>query len=318
MKNRIFAIVAVCALGCMAMMAQKPRIMLLPDKTWCNTNGYVDEITRNGKTRTVENYERAFTESNDLVNTEAAIKSLMTEPGREYPMISYNEMVESSDDDDALDDAYEGTQGGTVTSTAFEDLVAKKANAPDIYFKIGWTVEKVGLHKVVQYRLQAVDSYSNKAVAAIDGVSEPLPPTTPVGVIIKAGVKDQFDSFEQKLIAHFSDLQTNGREIRLRMRLLDSAGILFTNEYGGEELSTLVSNWISDNTVGHRFSPKQATRNIMTFDQIRIPFKQANGSQNNAHAWVDSLRKYLKSVCGLDAENNTRGLGDGSLYIGEK
>ena len=318
MKTRFLAIALCLVCGCMAMVAQKPRLMLLPDRNWCKLNGFGDESTHNGRTTFKENYDAAFTNSADLTNVESTLKALFTEPGRDFPLVSYNEMVESSDDDDALDDAYEGTEGGTVTSSAFEDLVAAKANAPDIYLKVGWSVDKVGLRKVVQYRLQAVDTYSNKAVAAIEGTSEPLPVATPLGVIIKQGLKDKMAEFEAKLISHFQDLQTNGREIALRVRLLDSAGVTFNTEYGGEELATLLNNWLSDNTVEHRFSPKQATRNTMSFDQVRIPFKQANGAQNNARTFVDALRKYLSRSCGLPAENQSRGLGAGMLYVGEK
>lgn len=177
--KRIISLAGVALAGCMAMMGQKPSIMVLPDITWCKTNQFVETGMRNGREKVTEDYARAFTESNELVNVESTIKSVMTESGREYPVLSYVEATSSSDDFDALDDAFESAEsGGTVVTSAFEDLIGKMANAPDIYFKIGWSVNKVGLRKTIEYRMSAVDAFSGKAVAAINGTTDPIAATS--------------------------------------------------------------------------------------------------------------------------------------------
>lgn len=317
-RKSILTIAALTA-GFVAMQAQLPKLMVLPHKTWCDTKGYVDKIERNGKTRTTENYEEAFKDPT-FTNVEMTLKDLFSEPGMEFPLTSYGEATQEDEDEDALDDAYESAQTGSgLQDNSFDALMAKKANAPDIYIKVGWSEDKVGLKKVINYYVDAVDSYSSKSVATVTGNSEPVAGTTPTGIVIKQGIKDKFAEFANKLTNHFQDLQNNGREIKLAIRIVDNGdGNTFNTEFGGKELSMIINDWIADNTVNHRFSMKNSTRNRLSFDQVRIPFKSPNGSQNNAKQWVDGLRQHIAAVTGIAAENNSRGLGAANLMLGEK
>lgn len=299
-------------------MAQKPRMMVLPDKTWCISKNYVDIIERNGKERKVENYDKAFADK-DLTQIAATLKSIFTAPGREFPLLSYNEVMEADEDDDAIDDAFEGAESGSgVSSNAFEVLMAKKSNTPDIYLKVGWNEEQVGLQKVLAYRLDAIDSYSRKSVATIEGTTVPMPKVTPISTMLSGGIKDKFAEFENKLINHFADLQANGREINLRIRIIDNgSGLTFNKEYGDKELRTMITDWMTANTVGHSYTTKNSTRTQLVFSDVRIPFKKPDGKQNNAESFATQFQNFLKGL-GLPAENASGGLGDGRIYIGEK
>ncbi|MDE5786828.1 MAG: hypothetical protein K2H98_09875, partial [Duncaniella sp.] len=42
------------------MLAAPPKLMIVPDKTWCVEKGYVTETQRNGKTVVREDYDRAL------------------------------------------------------------------------------------------------------------------------------------------------------------------------------------------------------------------------------------------------------------------
>ncbi len=123
----------------------------------------------------------------------------------------------------------------------------------------------------------------------------------------------------QVSIVSFDDVQTNGREISLRLRMIDNgSGQKFTDEYDGKELATIITDWVSENTVNHQFTEKQSTRNIMSFDQVRVPLFDERNKPQQAKQWVTKLQNYLKSNYNIISENNSSGLGSGRLYIGEK
>lgn len=317
--KRLILFTASAIMASTAIFAAPPKLMLLPDKQWCNAHGYVTREERNGRTKVTENYDEAFL-NDDLGHLERVFKDLMNSEGRSFPLVSYNEATSNNDDEDALDEMFEGAESGAgVASSSFEDLLSAKGNAPDIFIKIGWNVENAGLRKVILYRVDAVDAYSSKSVATITGTTEPLLASAPDVTALSTGLRDKIDEFEGKLLNHFDDIQTNGREISLRLRMIDNgSGAKFTDEYGGKELATIITDWVSENTVNHQFTEKQSSRNAMSYDQVRVPLYDERNRPQQAKQWVTKLQNYLKNQYGIVSENNSSGLGSGRLYIGEK
>lgn len=299
-----------------AAYATPPTIMVLPDKVWCNAQGYVETINANGKQRIVEDYGRAFLDS-ELKNVTTAINSLMQD--RNFPLKDYAAQDESDDDDDMFDEAYSSAETGSeVQGNAIDQLLQK--TRPDILLRIGWDVNNVGFKYNISYRLEAVDAYSNKAVASVTGESAPTARTTPVAACLKQAAADHIDEFAAKLMAYFEDVQTNGREIRVLLRIVDNGdGLTFNQEYGGKELSQIIYDWMSDNTVNHQFNERTSSRNRLAYDQVRIPLRDANGRPMQARQFVAQLQRFLaSSPYSIVSENSSPTLGVGRLMLGEK
>lgn len=317
--KRIILFATLALITSTAIFAAPPKLMLLPDKQWCNEHGFVTRQEYNGRTKVTENYDEAFL-NGTLKNVEVEFKSLMNSDGREFPITSYTEAMNNSDDEDALDEMFESAKSGSgVATTVFEDLLSAKGNAPDIFIKVGWNIENAGLRKVIIYRVDAVDAYSSKSVATITGTTEPMLASTPDAIALMTGLRDKIDEFEGKLLNHFDDVQSNGREISLRISMIDNgSGAKFTDEYEGKELATIITDWVAENTVNHQFTEKQATRNRMSYDQVRVSLYDERNRPQQAKQWVTKLQDYLKNQYGIVSENNSSGLGSGRLYIGEK
>ncbi len=294
-------------------LAAPPKLMILPDKTWCVEKGYVTETMRNGKKVVREDYDRALIDA-DFKNVQLAINQIMAERG--FPLVDALSQQETDDEDEMLDEAYEGAETGAAAATNSYDEILKRAK-PDITLKLGWNGHTAGSLYSVDYRLEAIDSYSNKSVAPIAGQTGEVRRTVPLSVALKKTATDNMDHFCSTLMSYFDDLQTNGREIRCDIRILDSAGITMTSEFGDKELSQIIYDWISDNTVNHQFSERSSGRNMARYDQVRIPFKNASGQPMDAKRWVDGLRNVLRSH-GIVADNASSGLGAARIYIGEK
>lgn len=297
-----------------SVMAAPPKLMIVPDKTWCIEKGYVIESERNGKKVLREDYDRAFVDS-DFNNVQLAIAQIMAE--RNFPVVNGQAQAETDDEDEMFDEAFEGAETGSgVQTNAYDELL--KRNKPDITLKIGWNVNNAGSIYSADYRIEAIDTYSNKSVAPIAGQTGEVRRTVPLSVALKQTAKGNMDDFCTKLQTYFDDIQTNGREIRCDIRIIDNgSGVTMNQEFEGLELSEIIYNWISDNSVNHQFNQRSSGRNMARYDQIRIPLKDANGRPMDASRWVKGLQEKLKSL-GIVCENASTGLGAGRLYIGEK
>lgn len=311
--SKIVLSTAVAAVSVLTLNAgAPPTVMFMPDKTWCNANNYVERSERNGKTRITEKYDEAFLNS-DLKNVVVQLNGLMKDNG--LPVKDYGATSEIDDEEEMEEEAYnDDTQsGGTMDMTNYEALMNKLR--PDIVIKIGWDVNKVGFNYTMSYRLEAIDSYSGKSIAQVTAETPTMKTTVPVAAALKNAATEHMGAFIGRLQEHFDDLQTNGREITVACRIGNNgSGINFNSEYDGKELSTIISDWMNDNTVNHVYSTRNSSRNRISFEQVRIPFKDSAGRVMQAKEFVDQLKRYLRSNYNLKSENTTKGLGAGRLY----
>lgn len=311
--SKIVLSTAVAAVSVLTLNAgAPPTVMFMPDKTWCNANNYVERSERNGKTRITEKYDEAFLNS-DLKNVIVQLNGLMKDNG--LPVKDYGATSEIDDEEEMEEEAYnDDTQsGGTMDMTNYEALMNKLR--PDIIIKIGWDVNKVGFNYTMSYRLEAIDSYSGKSIAQVTAETPTMKTTVPVAAALKNAATEHMGAFIGRLQEHFDDLQTNGREITVACRIGNNgSGINFNSEYDGKELSTIISDWMNDNTVNHVYSTRNSSRNRISFEQVRIPFKDSAGRVMQAKEFVDQLKRYLRSNYNLKSENTTKGLGAGRLY----
>lgn len=311
--SKIVLSTAVAAVSVLTLNAgAPPTVMFMPDKTWCNANNYVERSERNGKTRITEKYDEAFLNS-DLKNVVVQLNGLMKDNG--LPVKDYGATSEIDDEEEMEEEAYnDDTQsGGTMDMTNYEALMNKLR--PDIIIKIGWDVNKVGFNYTMSYRLEAIDSYSGKSIAQVTAETPTMKTTVPVAAALKNAATEHMGAFIGRLQEHFDDLQTNGREITVACRIGNNgSGINFNSEHDGKELSTIISDWMNDNTVNHVYSTRNSSRNRISFEQVRIPFKDSAGRVMQAKEFVDQLKRYLRSNYNLKSENTTKGLGAGRLY----
>ena len=311
--SKIVLSTAVAAVSVLTLNAgAPPTVMFMPDKTWCNANNYVERSERNGKTRITEKYDEAFLNS-DLKNVVVQLNGLMKDNG--LPVKDYGATSEIDDEEEMEEEAYnDDTQsGGTMDMTNYEALMNKLR--PDIIIKIGWDVNKVGFNYTMSYRLEAIDSYSGKSIAQVTAETPTMKTTVPVAAALKNAATEHMGAFIGRLQEHFDDLRTNGREITVACRIGNNgSGINFNSEYDGKELSTIISDWMNDNTVNHVYSTRNSSRNRISFEQVRIPFKDSAGRVMQAKEFVDQLKRYLRSNYNLKSENTTKGLGAGRLY----
>ena len=293
--------------------AKKPTLMVVPADNWCIANNYVDKINDQGTVKDVPNYKRALQNSSECYNVITKINTLMSD--RSFPLKDLSSVLKSMTNNTVMDIVTTSSSGAELAESTL-DLIKRNSNA-DIILELNWQVNTVGPKKSITYSLAAKDSYTDKQIAGTQGTGSPSF-SADLPVLLEEAVVANMDNFCAQLQAHFDDMMENGREVTMEVKVLeDGSGINLASEYEGEELTDIIDDWVSDNSVNHRYNLSQGSNNFLKFEQIRIPLFQANGRPNDTRRWTRDLSKFLTTKYQISSKVDIRGLGKAVLLIGE-
>lgn len=293
--------------------AKKPTLMVVPADNWCIANNYVDKINDQGTVKDVPNYKRALQNSSECYNVITKINTLMSD--RSFPLKDLSSVLKSMTNNTVMDIVTTSSSGAELAESTL-DLIKRNSNA-DIILELNWQVNTVGPKKSITYSLAAKDSYTDKQIAGAQGTGSPSF-SADLPVLLEEAVIANMDNFCAQLQAHFDDMMENGREVTMEVKVLENgSGINLASEYEGEELTDIIDDWVSDNSVNHRYNLSQGSNYFLKFEQIRIPLFQANGRPNDTRRWTRDLSKFLTTKYQISSKVDIRGLGKAVLLIGE-
>ena len=288
--------------------------MVVPSDVWCTKNGYMTEYNNQGTKVKIPDYKKAFQENSDLLVVISKINGLMADRG--FPLKNMESVLKTLESESAENAMLNSKSGAGVSETPIDKL--KKVAKADIIMQLTWTLNTVGPKKSVTFTLQGIDAYTDKQIASATGTgaasfSVELP------VLLEESVLAHIDNFNTSLQNHFNDMFENGREITVRIKKFDSWSGDLEKEYNGKELSSIIEEWMTQNTVKGRFSTSDATENMMLFEQVRIPLYDAKGKAIDARGFLKGLQEYLKIVpYSIPNKLMTKGLGQAVIVLGEK
>lgn len=316
--KKLFSLIICAVMGCTLLFGQakKPTLMVVPSDAWCNEHGFMQNYDNQGMTNSVPNYAQALQNNKDLNNVISKINSLMADRG--FPLKDLQQTIKSVNNIAAEDMVTTSKAGDGLMENPIDRLRAT-AKA-DIILELDWTVNTAGPKKTITFNLRGLDAYSNKQVAGAEGTGAPSF-AADVPTLLEEAVLNHIDNFNNQLQAHFDDMFENGREVVLDIRVFDNgSGVDLETEFGGEELTTLIEDWVNDNTVQHRFNLSDATETRMLFEQVRIPLYRPNGTTPmDTREFARQLQKYLKGApCNLTSKVVQQGLGRARVIIGDK
>lgn len=305
--------VAMLALSASAQV-KKPTLMVVPADNWCVKNGYITKFNDQGTMVDVPNYKRALQNSSDCYNVITKINTLMSD--RQFPLKDLSAVTKSMETNQAMDAVTTSKSGAGLAESPL-DVIKRNANA-DIIIELNWSVNTTGPKRSITYSLAAKDAYTDKQVAGCQGTGTPSF-SAEIPVLLEEAVIGNMDNFTSQLQAHFDDMMENGREVSMEVKVVDNgSGIDMTSEYGGDELTDIIDDWVSDNSVNHRYNLSQGSENFLKFEQIRIALYQANGRPNDTRRWARELVKFLTSKYQIPCRVDIRGLGKAVVMVGEK
>ena len=301
-----------CSILSSAQTAKKPTLMVLPSDHWCSTRYFTNTIENQGKTVTINDYEAAFREDAELYSVANKIGEIMTAKG--YPVKDYMQEYKSIMDEQTEEEVTMSSMGAMIEEKPLDMLRSRVKY--DIELRVDWTIHQEKKGRSVSISIAAIDTYSNKQVAAASGTCEAADKI--IARLIEDALNTQMDNFATQLVNHFSDLAHNGREITLQIRTWDSGSITLEDENAeGVALIDMISSWVEDNTVAGAFNLTSNTESRAKFEQVRIPMLNAKGRAMDARMFANQLRQYLKTQ-GVDSKIMNKGLGEATLILGEK
>ena len=167
--------------------------------------------------------------------------------------------------------------------------------------------------------MQGLDAYSDKQVAGATGTGQAVYASqAQLPVMLEEAILGHMNNFSDQLVSHFTNIQQNGREIVIRVRVFDDFDGDLESDYDGEELGALIEDWISANTLRGRFNTSVATGSQMLFENVAIPLQNDKGRDLDARTWLRPLQKHLLQTYGIESKIMSQGLGAATLVIGGK
>ena len=319
-KIILLVFVAFLSINMLFSQAKKPTLMVVPSDVWCNMNGYMMTFDDQGTEVKIPDYKKAFQSNPELLLVISQINGMMAERG--FPLKNMESAIKTLASNSAEDAMRTSKESGMGASESPIDMLKKVAKA-DIIIQLTWTLNKTGPKKSVTFNLQGLDSYTDKQVATAAGTGAPSF-AAEVPVLLEEAVLSHMDNFTGSLQDHFEDMFTNGREVIVRIKKWDDWENDLETEYGDddEELSTIIEDWMPDNTVNNRYSTTDATENMMLFEQVRIPmFYEKKGKQRamDTRRFAKQLSKFLKNEpYNIPNKVTMKGLGRATIYLGGK
>ncbi len=295
--------------------AKKPELMVMPSDVWCNDKGYMISYDNQGVQEEIPDYKKAVKSDKELTNVISKIGALMADRG--FPLKDLSATISGIEQREAEERLITSKAGSQIAESPL-DKIRRVAKA-DIILSVDWTVNQVGPKRSITYNLQALDAYTNKQIAAVQGTGAPSMAAETV-LLLEEAIVLNMDNFASRLQTYFDDLFANGREVTVRVRVFDNgSGVDLESEYDGMELTEIIDDWMWENTVEHRYSKIDGTENYIDFSQVRIPLFRENGRAMDTETFVRNLSKYLRQApYSLTSKVLTRGLGEAVLIIGEK
>lgn len=299
---------------CWGEAAKKPTLMILPSDNWCTQRYFTQNFNNQGTTVRLPDYQRAFAEDLELPQVISKVGGLLTDMG--YSLKDAEMEIKSLGVKQTEDNVMTSkTSGASISETPLD--VLKRRVKSDIIIQIWWNVTKDPGGKVVSFTLEAFDAYTNKRIATATGNSKPT--KAPLPVTLEEAVKNNIKEFDKQLDVWFDDQKKNGREISLTVRCWDNWDNDLETEYGGEELTDCIQDWMRKNTVNGSFNLTDGTETSAEFEQVRIPLVDANGKAVDARTFATALRKYLQTApYNITSKVIMRGLGEAVIILGEK
>lgn len=292
--------------------AKKPTLMVVPSDLYCNQHGYMQSFNNQGTTEMVPDYKKALQNDPQLLTGITVIGQMMADRG--FPLKLMEQELKSLNQESAEDALLTSKSGSDVAESPVDRL--KKTSKSDIILQVTWLVNKTGPKYSLTFNLQGIDAYTNKQIAACQGTGDPTF-SAELPVLIEESIANHLETFTTQLQNHFDDMFENGREITLRVKKWEDLEYDLESEFDGTELSDIIEDWISANTVKGRFNTSDATENFMYFEQVRIPLYDENQRAMDARRWTRGLINKLKTL-GVPAKLMMKGLGQATIVIGGK
>ena len=291
--------------------AQKPVIMVVPEKAWCINQGYKLADGRSA------DYERAL-RNDDILNVITRMGDIMAQRG--YPLKLLSATLDELQNEAALDMALLSKGDGEIVEDNLDQLL--RVAGADIMVNIAFTRQTAGPRGRIEFRVTSVDAATSKQIGGNVGHSSAS--SAPVSSLLEESVLGFIDSFSASIQRHFDDVVRNGREGTFIFKIASDSPLNFESDVtlNGERgsLAEAIDYYISEHAVSDNYTTGSKSRVRLAFEQVRFPLfgkGKFGGRQRaiNAEGFISSIGSFL-SQFGLSTSITPVGIGKAYIVIG--
>lgn len=296
--------------------AQKPTVMVFPDKNWCIKHKYVMD----DDPKTVD-YEKALGDM-DMMALIGEFNTFMAQANFEAKGLA-NAITKYKDRKARrmaaeLDDG-EGNAGGA------REMIASTANADFIIEFYPETRHDAGKQYVV-FMIKAADAATGKDFYSIPAQGTAVYGSGQMINQLKEAVLNIKDEFLGALQKKFNKMGEQGREIVLVLQRKENCPINFAKRYDGAPLSEWIEDWLQTKVQTPGFTSGQNTANSLTYEQIFIPlFKEKKNritgkverKAQSAGDFATDLANFITETTGQACRVDIVSIGEAEITLGQ-
>ena len=286
-----------------------PTIMVFPSDALLLNMGYLREIENQGTTSYQRDYQQAFIKNPDVKFAIASLQEEFTKNG--FRLEDMEQQLKQITNNNAMDEA-----NGIVRDIKTELLNTVR---PDYIIELDYNSVLNSRSRngdgTMTFTIKCLDVYTTKAVASVTKSGVEMAAGADMASKIKEIIGESMTEFKSQITSHFNDLNKNGVEITLRVATNGTSGIAMENDCGEEEISEKIDSWLKQNTINQSYKMIKNTDIEVSYTNVRIKAREANGMKYTAYDFAKNLKKGLKKGCGLNVSNNTQSIGDAMLII---
>ncbi len=312
---RYFSIILVISLSSTILFSQnnvRPSIMVVPSDQIMNKKGYVSKNSINSKVFYSFDYSKMFLEDSELKLAISKIGELFSDRG--YDLNDLENGLRQIPNDASIENTYEGRNGELLVKSNLDNVI--EASNTDIRLDLTFEVNKdAGPFKSITFNIQAIDTYTNKQIAAASGTSENSAESN-IYRLLEQSVLKHIPNLQSQFDNYFNNLKINGRDLALKIIISNTSNLRLDIEMSnGDYLSDIIDDWIYDNSKNNNYNLVKDTGFELEFNPIKINLLSSNGRKNSAKSYVRELEKYLKSNFKLNTNRFVVGMGKAYLII---
>lgn len=297
--------------------AKKPKLMIIPSRTWCTQNNFMKTYTNfEGQQITEPDYQKAFDENPDISMVISAMQDFMIKEN--YKVADLKTILAKIKSRSARDNMT--TAGGGLQQSAL-DLLNKTAKA-DINVELYYTIKKDGPYKYVEFNVGATDAYSDEPISQGNIGRGTSANSTELVNQLEEAVLSFKDKFIADMDSYYQRLFESGRHIVVRLTLANNCDINYEKEYQNKELSELIEDWVATHAMKGNYNIDNKTESEVFFDEVRIPMIYTTNTGQTRGSTADwfgtELKKYIEGITGVKCKIDVVGLGEINIILGGK
>jgi len=296
--------------------AKKPTLMIFPSDNWCIQRYFYKEINNQGNIIKTPDYKKAFQEDQEIGQVISKIGSLMIEKG--FPLKDAENELKNLERQNAIDQATSNGVGNNELNISILDRILSVSKS-DVLIQIWWQINKNSIgNKEAKFTLEALDSYTNKRIAASTGIKEfSALQSTPE--LLALSIENNIELFTNQIQDHFNNLLENGREVKLQIKVFKDWGKNLDTDFQNKALNEIIEEWLQANTVKSKFNIATYTDNLMNLEEVKIPVLDNKSKGVDARSFIRNLQNFLKEApYSIPSKIISTGIGDATIILGDK